>query len=242
MRPLSILIVGDHDNEYAPHPATRTALIEAAAQRHMRANTRWMGADDLVLYPDTILEAAAVLLPQPGPRCPRLMPEPELALLRMAREKRIPCLALGEAHGLMLIEFARNKLGLTAAGSTLYDDDPRYALITASGAESPRTHGVEIPARMIEVHAAKGAESAASLTIGREWTNTTHGLSSDYAEAFAAAGFSAPLLDADGRPALHILADHPCHIACTWLPLHGVGHAEAHPLVLHWLDAAAARA
>ncbi len=240
MRPLSILIVGDHDSEYEPHAATRTAVIEAAAQRNLHANTRWMGADDIVLYPDMVLEAAAVLLPPPGPRCPQLLAEPLLDLLRAARERNIPCLALGESHALMLIEFARNKLGLKAAGSTQHEDNPKHALITAVAHTPAHVHGVERAMRMIEVHAAQGAESAAGLTIGREWTNSIYGLSPDYAHAFEAAGFRAVLQDADGRPALHQLEGHPCAIACTWLPFHGLAPKSAHPLVMHWLAAAAA--
>lgn len=242
MRPLSILIIGDHDSEYAPHPATREAVISAAAARHLHANTRWMGADDLALYPDAALEAAGVLLPPPGPRTPPLLPLPVLDLLRQCRERGIPSLALGESHAFMLIEFARNVLGLTDADSTLYDEHARHALITDNGSRAVRSHGIEPALRELTLQAAPGCEAALELTLTHEWTNCTHGLSSDYAESFERVGFRAVLQDSEGRPALHRLDGHTCMLACTWLPFHDHQPLKPHPLVQHWLASAATRA
>ncbi len=238
MPSLQILIIGDHDAEHAPHRETREAVIAAAADLHLRANTRWVGADDLVLYPDLVMEAAGVLLPPPGPRCPQLLPEPELDALKQAREGGVPTLAMGASHSLMLIEFARHVLGLAGANSTWYDEETPHAVVSNRlGLKGPIDPGSSLSALSVTVDASSTA--AGGHTIGSEWTDAQHGLAADYAAAFEHAGFHTLGRDSDGQPVLHRLENHPFWVAAAFLPFHGRLNAGPHPLVVNWLKAAA---
>jgi len=239
MHPLQVLIIGDHDTEHPAHRAARDSVIAAAASLRLRANTRWVGADDLVLYPGLVAEAAGLLLPPPGPRCPRLLPEPEIQALQQARELGVPCLAMGEAHALLLIEFARNVLSLAGANSTLYDDDPPFAVVNDRTPHSKLAGEAPLAPMTVTLHAS--SENTDWLSIGDEWSDASHGLGADYAAAFDSAGFRCLGRDAAGQPVLHVLDGHPFWVASAFLPLHGRSAQDAHPLVLQWLRASSTR-
>lgn len=241
MPALQILFIGDHDAEHAPHRETREAVIAAAADLHLCANTRWVGADDLVLYPDLVMEASGVLLPPPGPRCPKLLPEPELDALKQAREAGIPTLAMGASHSLMLIEFARNVLGLAGANSTLLEEDTPHAVVTDRSGLHALPTGQESGLAALSVTVDASSLEAEGHTIGSEWTDAQHGLAADYAAAFEHAGFRTLGRDGNSQPVLLRLENHPFWVAAAFLPFHGRLNAGPHPLVRNWLKAAATR-
>jgi CTP synthase len=217
MRDLSVLILGGHDSEYEPHARTRDAVREGARGRPLVVNTRWLGPDDLQLYPGLVAEAQAVVLAPPGPRCPRILPEPIVQAVGTARTRGLPLLATGEAHGLALIEFARNVLGLAGAGSTRFEEEIRDPVVA-------RIRETEAPGalRPLRLERVPGSEIPSDLRLDAssvEITDVEYGLSPDYAAAIAEKGLRPVLSDpATGRPYLHRMAGHPYFFAAAFLP------------------------
>lgn len=242
MRPVTMLILGDYDSEYLPHTRTREAILEAAAELHVVANTRWLSPDDLQLYPNLVAEAAGVVLAPPGPRSPRILPVPTLAGLTLIRTRDLPFLATGDSHGLVLVELAREKLGLHLAGSTRYDDDPKHAVV--SMVSNSKTEGPQEP-RMVDLEILDHPV-VAPLYGGprrvRELTDLTHGMSPDYAGQFQKGGLTTAAIDVHGgRPMIHVLSGQRFHVTAAFLPqLRGV-RGSPHPLFRGLLDAAVRR-
>jgi CTP synthase len=239
MRDLNVLIIGDHDSEYEVHARTREAVRLAARGRPYVVNTRWLGPDDLQLYPGLVAEARAVVVAPPGPRCPRILPEPMIGAIETARTRGIPLLATGESHGLALIEAARNLLGLEDAGSTRYDEDCKQPVVMRilDEGEQPRLRQVRLdPAAASPLAQALGFDAQRT-----ELSEIEHGLSPDYAFALAQAGIEPVLVDhATGRPYLHAWKGAPCHLIAAFLPQ--LSRPEPHPLFRLLIQAAEGRA
>jgi hypothetical protein len=115
MRQHTVLILGEYDTSFSGHEFLLRSALGAAKQVGLQVNTRWMGSDDLLLYPGMVTEASAVLL-APGVPRKRLMPtEPLLEAIRLIREADLPFLALGSAYRVVVTECKRNLLKASQA-------------------------------------------------------------------------------------------------------------------------------
>lgn len=232
MRQYTILILGDHDSENEVHAATREAVLHAAAgsARDAVVNTRWLGVDDLQLYPGIVAEAAGVVLAPPGPRSPRILPVPKIRSLSLIRERDLPLLATGESHGLVLVELAREVLGLRNAGSTRFEEDLEHPVVSAVSTrhEGPvRPHPIEIevlPDPLVApLYGGPGRYP--------EVTDLAYGLNPDYAGALASAGLRTAGVDPHGgRPYLQVLDGRRFHVTAAYLPQLRSRFGAPHPL------------
>lgn len=241
MRQHTILILGDHDTEFRTHEATREAVRHAAEAAGAVVNTRWLGADDLQLYPSLVAEASGVILAPPGPRSPKVLPVPLLAGLTTVRTRDLPFLATGESHGLVLIELAREVLGLPGANSTRFEEEAIDPVVHAIGG---RTDG---PAHPREIQVQILEDPLVTPLYGKpgrvtETTDVHHGLNPDYVSALAESGLRTAAADPNGgRPFLHVLGDRRFHVSAAFLPQLRSKRGAPHPLFKGLLVAASAR-
>lgn len=240
MRQLTVLILGSYDGQSAVHQATRSAIHHAAGMADMVVNTRWMGPDDVLLYPGLVAEAQAVLLAPPAERPYRRVPTALLAALKTVREQDLPFLATGESHGLVYLELAQNVLGMSEAGGADLDpedgDRVLHQLFLSEGA-SPR----RLKVREVELEVVPGgpvAELYGASTRVTEKTDAVNGLNPDYAAALEEAGLRAGLLRReDQRPFLHALESRRYHVTAAFLPQLRSNRDEPHPLLAGLLTA-----
>lgn len=229
MQQNTILFLGKYEGDNAAQVATRKAVLEAGGAHKVVLNTRWMGPDNLTLYPGMVSEAAAVVLAPPQEHAPAILSESMLAALTVVRETGLPFLATGESHGLVFIEAARSLLGLEHAGSALFDaptSDPVVHEVPAiDGAEG--MHEVELEL----LDDALVGPLYADMDRVVETTDIRSGLNPDYATRITEAGFRTAAKDRHGgRPYLHVLEGHPFHVTAAFLPQIRDEPGSPHPL------------
>jgi CTP synthase len=163
-----------------------------------------------------------------------------IAGLTLIRTRNLPLLATGEAHGLVLIELAREILGLKEATSTRFEEEAVEPVVHAVG---PRSEGPH-PPREIQLELLPDP-----LVVplyghpGRitEMTDLAFGLNPDYARALAGAGLRTAATDPQGgRPYLHVLEGQRFHMTAAFLPQLKSRRGSPHPLFKGLLAAALA--
>lgn len=229
MRHNTILFLGEYDGENPVHDATRKAVLHAATEHQVVLNTRWMGPDNLALYPGMVAESSGIVLAPAHTRGPKVLSESMLSALTVVRESGLPFLATGESHGLVFIEAARKLLGLEDAGSTVFDEsvvDPVVHHLPASE-ENEALHEVELELSDDDL---VGPLYAGTDRVV-EQTDIVSGLNPDYAARITDAGFRTVGRDLHGgRPYLHVLEGHPYHVTAAFLPQLGSEDGAPHPL------------
>ena len=227
-----VLILGEYDAGLDVHVALQETVAAAAERRGAVVNTRWLGSDDLALRPGAAAEADGVILAPRSSRPNRSLPVPILAALRIVRDRKIPFLATGDSHDLVLIEVARNVLGMERAGSTYFDEDcaePVVKELTQPG--RPITNRRP---KLMDVDVKDDATLREFLPSGRreEAARLTHVLNPDYAYALEEAGLRIAGVDAvTGRPCLWCLDQSPWHVTASFLPQSTGGPEDPHPLI-----------
>ena len=120
---VTVALVGKYIDLPDAYLSVTEALRAGGFAHHARVNLRWVPADDC----DTPKKAATALMGVdaicvPGGFGVRGI-DGKVGALRHARENRIPTLGLCLGMQAMVIEYARNVLGLTDANSTEFDAD-----------------------------------------------------------------------------------------------------------------------
>ncbi|MAG32757.1 MAG: hypothetical protein CL908_17895 [Deltaproteobacteria bacterium] len=241
MRQNTVLFLGDFDSGSPVHTATRAAVLDAGAAHGAVLNTRWMGPEHLALYPGMVAECHAVVLVPSAANAPKAPPEPILPALTMVRERGLPFLGTGEAHGLVFIEAAREILGIQDAGTALYDSSVAHPVVHRipwPEEDEATTHEIEIDLTTDS----DGPNPYDAIERVVETTDVVSGLNPDYAQVIVEAGFRPAGRDRQGgRPYLHVLEQHPYHVTAAFLPQVRSTSEAPHPLFLGLVAACLAR-
>ena len=105
-----IAIIGDYRPENPTHSATNSALKHSADRSGVELVSQWVGTEQVS---QTVLDHFGAVLIAPG--SPYTDPENVLAAIRFAREQRMPCLGTCGGFQYMVVEYARNVLGIQGA-------------------------------------------------------------------------------------------------------------------------------
>ena len=231
MRQLTFLILGIFDSSNPTHLATRDALHHAAGKAGVVANTRWMGPDDVGFYPGLVADSSAVILAPDTAGPGRPLPRAFLETLQKVREKKIPFLATGNPHALVLVELARNLLDIEDAGGECIGVEGTHAVVTPiEGLHSP-DHPQPSRIEMIYPDPDLCREIFGRDLPVHEETDVRCGLDPDYAAALEEKGLQPLALEKHSRrPLLFRLRDHPCHLTAGYLPQLSSTPETPHPI------------
>jgi CTP synthase (UTP-ammonia lyase) len=120
-----IAIVGDYDPSSPSHSATNSALRHAADRLGLQVEAQWIATDRV--NQDAFDHFSAMLI---APGSPYKDMENTLAAIRFAREQSVPCLGTCGGFQHMVIEYARNVLGVQGAQHAEYEPSSAEAFIT----------------------------------------------------------------------------------------------------------------
>jgi CTP synthase len=237
----TILIIGDHEAGFAPHERLRDSIEHASAALGVVVNTRWIGNDDLLSRPHLVTEATGVVLAPRSTHTYRVLPVPTLQALRLVRERNVPFLATGDAHDLVLVEVARDVMGMRDAGSRFYDEEAGDPVVK----ELPRKWSITRRAGgLLDLVVRPDPVLAPFLEAARreEPADLSYGINLDYASALEEAGLRPSGVDAvTNRPYLFVYEPNRWHVTAAFLPQLASSPGRPHPLFLGTVAHAAGR-
>ena len=234
----SIGIIGEHDPRNATHVATDGALGHAAASLGASVEATWVSTADVPTAGPASTGAALArfdgLLIAPG--SPYRSLDGALRAVEHARNANIPL--LGTCGGLqhVIIEFARNVLGVADAQHAEYDPYASTLFVT------PLSCSLAGQALTVDVRAGTRAAAAYGSARVTERYYCNFGLNPAYVGDLVAAGLRISGVDDRGEVRIVELPDRRFFLATLFVPQARSTPAEPHPLVTAFVAAAAARA
>jgi CTP synthase (UTP-ammonia lyase) len=225
-----ITVVGDFQPDRETHRATTAACEHTAAAMAHPVVVTWVGTRELVAGAVARLADADGVWIAPG--SPYESMDGALGAIRFARTAGCPLLGTCAGFQHVILEYARNVLGITAAQHAEYDPDASTLFITALTCSLiGQTMSLDLLAGTTARHA-YGADS----TTERYYCN--FGLNKTHLAELQAGGLVVSGVDQDGEVRVIELRDHPFYVATLFVPQVASTTARPHPLVQAFMRAA----
>jgi CTP synthase (UTP-ammonia lyase) len=212
-------IIGDFDPANPTHVSTNEGILHAAALMEASIEPVWLPTDQPADY-----GTFQGLLGSPG--SPYRSFVGALTGIRYARENRIPF--LGTCAGLqhLMIEYARNVMGLPEAAHAESDPHASCLFITALSCS--------LVGKTMDVTLKPESRAAAAYRANRstEAYYCNFGLNPKYRDQMEKAGLTVSGTDENGEVRVVELASHPFFIGTLFVPQARSKPGIPHPLVL----------
>ncbi|PZG13692.1 CTP synthase C-terminal region-related (seleno)protein [Nonomuraea aridisoli] len=228
-RTLTVAVVGDRDQTYAPHVATDDALRHAAGLLGVEVQVCWLSTGPLESDLSGV-RAADVLWCAPG--SPYKSMTGALAALRHGREHAIPTLGTCGGFQHIVIEYARNVLGFEDAQHAEYDPYASRLFVSELACS--------LAGRTMPVTLTPGSRAATLYggTRTEERYYCDFGIDPARQRTLHDGGLRVTGEDDDGGARVLELPDHPFYLATLYVPQTRSTPDAPHPLVVGLLRAA----
>jgi len=229
-RTLAVGVIGDFQPEFPPHAATNAALEHAAAALQITIDARWLGTAPLQeIAPDALAQYDALWC---APGSPYRSLEGALRAIRLAREFDWPLLGTCGGFQHIVLEYARNVLGIHGAQHAEYDPYASELFISElSCSLAGQTMSIQL-----------AADSLACALYGRSEVREQYycnfGLNPEHQERLEDAGLKVVGTDQDGEARVIELPQRRFYLATLFVPQLKSQPSSPHPLVLGLLEAA----
>lgn len=232
---LVLKIVGDRTACFPPHDSLDASGFHAADFLDLPVAVMWVPTASLETgdASQTLSQADALWI---APGSPYRSMEGALRAIRYARESRVPLLGTCGGCQHVVIEFARNVLGITDAAHAEYDPYASRLIVMPLSCS--------LVGREMNVDLAHGSHAASSYQAEstREQYYCNFGINPEWEAALDSGGLRIVGRDAEGESRIFELSDHPFFIATLFVPNLRSTAAQPHPLIRAWVRAAAQRA
>jgi CTP synthase (UTP-ammonia lyase) len=231
--PVTIGVIGDFNAENPTHLKTNSALSDAGRLLDGDIKIEWLPTPDLVsTSAEQLLRRCDGLWCSPG--SPYQSMEGALTGIKFAREQGVPFIGTCGGFQHAVIEFARNVLGYPDAETEESNASASSLFITRLACS--------VFDKTLTVRIKPG--SRARQYIGSdeiaEYYYCNFGLNPEVRDAIDAGGLKVTGEDPDGEARIVELPEHPFFIGTLFLPQQSSTSAAPHPLILAFLEAAAA--
>jgi CTP synthase (UTP-ammonia lyase) len=225
MKPIAL--IGEFSPTFPPHLATQAALAHASTALGVAVEGRWLSTEAL---DEEMVEHHSALWIAPGSPYKNL--GRTLRAIRHARETEVPCLGTCGGFQHMILEYARNVLGVQDAHHAEYDPYASDLFIShlacsLAGRELPLTF---VPGSRIA--AIYGAEAAT------EQYYCNFGVNPRFVPLFRSGPLRVSGSDAEGEIRVIELPEHPFFLGTLFVPQMRSLPGQPHPLVMAFLRAA----
>ncbi len=239
--PVNIALVGKYVELKDAYFSVREALHHAALYHERDLNLIWVHSEDLEKDGGEALLRSAQGIIVPGGFGIRGI-EGMINAASYARQNEIPYFGLCLGMQVMVIEFARNVLGLAGANSTEFDADTAYPVIDLL----PEQKGVESKGgtmRLGDYTCCLVPGSHAAEAFGQSPVYERHRHRYEFNDTFRArfqeAGMVCSGLSPDGKLVeICELANHPWMVSCQFHPEFGSRPNRPHPLFRDFIGVA----
>jgi CTP synthase (UTP-ammonia lyase) len=229
----AVALVGDYTSESVAHRAIPPALELAGQAENIPVTCTWVPTASIRDAARDLARFSAVWV---VPASPYVSMAGALAAIRWARETKRPLFGSCGGFQHMLIEFARNCAGLTAADSSETNPRGDEPVVTALACSLVEQTGPLRFAPGSRVRAIYGRDDAV------EGYHCRYGLNAAYRAQLEAAGLRFTAFDENGEPRAAELPEsvHPFFIGTLFQPERAALRGEAPPLTRALVRAAAA--
>ncbi len=232
---IRLLVVGDFNDRNKSHLATNAAIEHSATALGLKVEHPWVGTDDVAAAGGLArLEGAAGLWIAPA--SPYRSMAGALAAIRLARERGIPLLGTCGGFQHIIIEYARDVLGLSdAEHEESAPGAARLIIARLTCSLAGRTLTIRFQHGSL-VARAYGRDTA------EEQYHCNFGVNPDYVDRLSKGNLRVVGSDAEGTIRAVELAGHPFFVGTLFLPQLNSTAAAPHPLIVAFLRAAQAAA
>jgi len=228
---LRLAIVGDFNAQALSHAETGAALEHVGSRLGLEIAADWVATADLASQCEARLSGYDGLWIAPGG--PYRSMDGALNAIRYGREKGVPLLATCGGCQHVVIEFARNVLGIVDAQHAEYDPYASTLIVT------PLSCSLAGRAMTVLIEPGSAVAEAYAATEVTEQYYCNFGINPDYEERLQAGGLRIVGRDADREPRVLWLPGHPFFVATLFVPQVASTPDRPHPLIAAWVRAAA---
>jgi CTP synthase (UTP-ammonia lyase) len=230
---LNIGVVGDYRPDAASHRATSAALDHAAEAQGIEVEVTWVPTREIGSSEEPVLGGFDGLLVAPG--SPYRSMDGALSAITRARTGNVPLLGTCGGFQHVVLEFARNVLGVADAQHAEYDPYASELFVTPLSC-SPAGQQMAVDVR-------SGTRAAASYRRSKttEQYYCNFGLNLDYVDALTVGGLLVSGVDDEGEPRIIELPGHRFFLATLFVPQMASTPGSPHPLLASFVQAATCR-
>jgi CTP synthase (UTP-ammonia lyase) len=224
----AIAILGEYNPTFAPHAATTAAIAHARARLAITVDAAWISTS---VVDEGLFERFDALWVAPGSPYKDL--DRTLWAIRTARERGVPCFGTCGGFQHMVLEYARNVLGVADAQHAEYDPYASRLFVTRLACS--------LAGREMRLTFTPGSRVASiyRATAATEEYYCDFGVNPECVSLLAGGGLSISGSDAEGEVRVIELPDHPFFVGTLFVPQTRSTANRPHPLVTAFVRAAA---
>jgi CTP synthase (UTP-ammonia lyase) len=224
-----LAIIGDYNDAFRPHKATNEGIEHYTSKYGIQVHFDWIPTDIIEANFDNIISTYSGFWIAPG--SPYNSMAGALRIIKYARENNIPTLGTCGGFQHMVIEFARNILGISDAEHAEYDPYSSELVVNPlSCSLSGQTLEIELHERTSKTFRIFGAESI------KEKYYCNFGLNLEYQNQLEEKGFKIVGTDVHKEARILELESHPFFIATLFVPQDNSTFEAPHKLVAEFLS------
>ena len=228
---LRIGLIGDYDQEVKAHVAIPKAIQLAANDLGCQVEFEWIATPALEQDYEQKLANYQALWTVPA--SPYASMQGALNGIQFARERKVPFLGTCGGFQHMIIEYARNVLGLSEADHA--EENPAASILMVA----PLTCSVSEKTNTFRLTpGSKVAIAYGNDEIVEQYGTCNYGLNPEFAPLLEQAGLRIVGVDTDGETRIMELAQHPFFVGALFQPERSAFRNVVHPLIKAFLQAA----
>lgn len=225
---MQLAIIGDYNAQFRSHQATNEAISHSIAASGIRLSHEWIPTDSIDTDFEKIVAAYNGYWIAPG--SPYKSMSGVLKIIQYARKNGIPTLGTCGGFQHMVIEFARNVLGVADAAHAEYDPYASRLVINPLSCS--------LAGQTLEITLTDPASTTFQIFSKAHITENYYcnfGLNPDYQQQLHNNGFHIVGTDKLKEARILELAGHPFFIATLFVPQDHSTKETPHPLVTAFL-------
>jgi CTP synthase (UTP-ammonia lyase) len=229
---ITVGVIGDYDPSYTLHLATNTSLGQSGAAVGVDVDVRWIATGELEGDTSALRVVDGVLC---SPGSPYRSLDGALEGVRFGRERNVPTLGTCGGCQHMIIEYARNVLGLNARHAE-YEPEAEDPVVSALACS--------LVGRTGSIALIEGSLVAGIYGLERvqEQYFCSFGVDPKYERLLSDGGLTITGRDAeDGVARIFELSEHPFYVATLFVPQARSTPADTHPLLDYFVSVTSER-
>lgn len=223
-------LIGDYNPAFRPHQATVEALQHVAGQLNRSIDVTWLPTTTLDPLPTATLEQFDALWCTPGSPFQSMIGA--LNGIQYAREQRVPLLGTCAGFQHIVVEYARNIIGIADAQHAEYEPLDGTLFIT------PLVCAIAGTTMEVMIEPDSHAGRAYHQVRAQEQYYCTFGLNPEYHAQLQDHGLLISGVDQDGEARIVELAQHPFFVGTLFVPQTNSTPDQPHPLIMAYVKAA----